>query len=252
MSILRTLPFNLSESGPECVDGVGNFCLRVMAPAPSDLSLSSLYFLDSHGQIPSKTHNPDYTPTKQSQIDWFTTLARRNMSQNGEGDNRTRLSLVFQHIPLPEFKEHRLNILNGSQREPPECPSLNTQFYDAMVEEGISAFGCGHDHVNDFCALLPKKTLQNGTGPTHRGPWLCYGGASGFGGYCSYDGRRFHRGMRVWELDTDTGSLVTWKRVEYAKERVDEAVLMESGCVVDRPEKDSDTETASEFRLEIH
>jgi hypothetical protein len=41
--------------------------------------------------------------------------------------------------------------------------------------------------------------------------------------------------MRVWELDTSTGSLKTWKRVEYAMDRVDELVLVESGAVVDPP-----------------
>lgn len=37
----------------------------------------------------------------------------------------------------------------------------------------------------------------------------------------------------VWELDTNIGSLKTWKRVEYAMDRVDELVLVESGAAVD-------------------
>jgi hypothetical protein len=72
MLILQDLPYSLYESGPEQVDGIGNFCLQVLAPALSQLLLSTLYFLDSDSQIPSKTHNPDYDPIKQSQIDWFT------------------------------------------------------------------------------------------------------------------------------------------------------------------------------------
>ena len=39
--------------------------------------------------------------------------------------------------------------------------------------------------------------------------------------------------MRVWELDTSIGNLKTWKRVEYAMDRVDESVLVESGAVTD-------------------
>ena len=47
--------------------------------------------------------------------------------------------------------------------------------------------------------------------------------------------------MRVWELDTSIGSLKTWKRVEYAMDRVDELVLVESGAVVGiRGEDDED------------
>lgn len=91
--------------------------------------------------------------------------------------------------------------------------------------------------MNDFCALLPQQTQQDGDKTPQPGPWLCYGGSSGFGGYCSYGTKRFHRRTRVWELDTSTGGLKTWKRVEYDVDRVDEMVLVESGAVVDPLEK---------------
>ncbi|KAK2805976.1 hypothetical protein FQN50_005991 [Emmonsiellopsis sp. PD_5] len=249
MSILENLPFSLCEPGPEQVDGIGNFCLQVLAPAPSQHPLSTLYFLDSHGQIPSKTRHPDYDPIKQSQIDRFTNTSqaqRRAREKDDHNDNNNHLSLTFLHIPLPEFGDHHLNIRNGHRREPTEGPSFNSHFYDALVKEGISALGCGHDHVNDFCALLPprQRTQQQDSDgdkkPPHQpaaaaGPWLCYGGGSGFGGYCSYGRKRFHRRTRVWELDTTGGSLRTWKRVEYAVDRVDEMVLVEGGAVVDDP-----------------
>ena len=57
--------------------------------------------------------------------------------------------------------------------------------------------------------------------------------AVGFGGYCSYGESAFYRRMRVWELDTSIGSLKTWKRIEYAMDRIDELLLVESGAVVD-------------------
>lgn len=244
MSILQNLPFSLCESGPEHVDGIGNFYLQVLAPAPSQLPLSTLYFLDSHGQIPSKIHNPDYDPIKQSQIDWFTdtSQAQRRAREKDDNDNRFHLSLAFLHIPLPEFGDCHLSIRNGHRREPSESPSFNSHFYDALVKGGISALGCGHDHVNDFCALLPQQTQQDGDKTPQPGLWLCYGGGSGFGGYCSYGGMRFHRRTRVWELNTSTGSLKTWKRVEYATDRVDELVLVESGAVVDPLGKKMKTE----------
>ena len=228
MSILQNLPYSLCEPGPEQVDGIGNFHLQVLAPAPSKLLLSNLYFLDSHGQIPSKIHNPDYQSIMQSQIEWFTktSQAQRSAREKSGNINRFHLSLAFLHIPLPEFGDRHLNIRSGHRREPTEGPHLNSHFYDALVEEGISALACGHDHVNDFCALLPEAQA---------GPWLCYGGGSGFGGYCSYGKKRFHRRMRAWEIDTSTWSLITWKRVEYAPNRVEERVLVENGTVVDPP-----------------
>lgn len=235
MSILRDLPFSLCEPGPEHVDGIGNFYIQILAPAPSQHPLSTLYFLDSHGQIPSQIRNPDYEPIKRSQIDWFTETSQAQRSARGKNSNNDRyhLSLAFLHIPLPEFGDRHLSIRKGYRREPSETPSFNSHFYDALAKEGVSALGCGHDHVNDFCALLPQQPQEDSENPLKPGPWLCYGGSSGFGGYCSYDGKRFHRRMRVWELDTNTGGLKTWKRVEYAKDRVDELVLVERGAVVD-------------------
>ncbi|RDW58893.1 metallo-dependent phosphatase-2 [Coleophoma cylindrospora] len=235
MSILQDLPFSLCESGPEQVDGIGNFYLQVLAPAPSQLPLSTLYFLDSHGEIPSKIRNPDYDHIKQSQIDWFTytSQAQRRAREKDDNDNRFHLSLAFLHIPLPEFGDRHLSIRNGHRGEPTEGPSFNSHFYDALVKERISALGCGHDHVNDFCALLQQPSQQAADKTTQPGPWLCHGGSSGFGGYGSYGKRHFHRRMRVWELDTSTESLKTWKRVEYVTNRVDELVLIESGAVVE-------------------
>ncbi|KAI9742475.1 MAG: purple acid phosphatase [Claussenomyces sp. TS43310] len=235
MSILQNLPFSLCKSGLEQVDGIGNFYLQVLAPAPSQFPLSTLYFLDSHGQIPRIIHNPDYDPIKQSQIDWFTNTsqAQRKAREKDNHNNPFYLPVAFQHIPIPEFGDKDLRIHTGHRREPTEGPRFNSHFYDALAKEGILALCCGHDHVNNFCGLLPQQMQQDSDETPQLGPWLCYGGCSGFGAYCSYNSKRFHRQMRVLELDTNTGSLNTWMRVEYNTDRVDERVLVESGAVVD-------------------
>jgi len=125
MSILQDLPFSLCESGPEEVDGIGNFYLQVLplASVPSQLPLSTLYFLDSHGQIPSIIR-PDYDPIKQSQIDWFskTSQALRRTREEDDNNNPSHLAMVFQHIPLPEFGYRSLRIYKGHRREPTEGP----------------------------------------------------------------------------------------------------------------------------------
>ncbi|KIN03456.1 hypothetical protein OIDMADRAFT_102029 [Oidiodendron maius Zn] len=230
MSLYQDMPFSLCQSGPELVDGVGNYYLQIFAPGSSQLPLSTLYFLDSHGQIPSKIRDPDYDPIKQSQIDWFTFTSQALRQDRHEKDNH--LSLAFIHIPIPEYADSDLIVRGGKRREPTEGPSFNSHFYDALTQEGIAVLGCGHDHVNDFCALRPPKDSQQDGDKLH-GPWLCYGGGSGFGGYCSYGDKRYHRRTRVFELDTRTGGIKTWKRVEYAKERIDELDLVDSGKVVD-------------------
>lgn len=232
MRLLQGLPSSLCEFGPNEVDGVGNFHIQVLARDPSKTPLATLYFLDSHGQISSQTKNPDYDYIRQSQIKWFKRTSRsiREICESTGEDGRFYLSLAFFHIPFPEFADSSLEIRSGHRREPTEGPGYNSRFYDALVEEGVSALGCGHDHVNDFCALLPRNVQQGSSRP---GPWLCYGGGSGFGGYCSYGKERYHRRMRVWQLDTETGSLRTWKRVEYAADRVDETLLVDKGAAVD-------------------
>ncbi|ERF72513.1 hypothetical protein EPUS_09040 [Endocarpon pusillum Z07020] len=242
MSILQDLPFSFCQSGPEQVDGVGNYYLQVFAHASSQVPLSTLYFVDSHEQIPSKIQNPDYGWITQSQIDWFTCTSqalRKAREKDDNHHNRFHLSLAFMHIPLPEYGDSDLIVRGGHRREPTKGPSFNLHFYNALAEEGIAAVGCGHDHVNDFCGLRPQQThkelKQDGNKPPQLGPWLCYGGGSGFGGYGSYGEKRYHRRMRVWEIDTSIGAIKTWKRVEYSKERIDELVLVENGAVVTSP-----------------
>jgi hypothetical protein len=228
MSILQDLPFNLSEAGPEEVAGVGNFCLQIRAPAPSELPVSTLYFFDSHGQKSSNTRKPDYDYIEQNQIDWFvnTSQAQRSVREKRSNVERYHPSLAF----FPD-----LCVRGGCRGEPTEGPSFNSHLFNALREEGVSAACCGHDHVNDFCALLPPRAQHNSAEAAPAGPWLCYAGTSGFGGYCSYGRKRFYRQARVLEIDTSAGNLTTWKRVEYAKDRVDEIILVKSGVVVVPP-----------------
>ncbi|KAF5006528.1 hypothetical protein FDECE_7096 [Fusarium decemcellulare] len=226
MSILQNLPLSFCDSGPEHVDGIGNFHIEVLAPKPSQFPLFTLYFLDSHGGIP----DGGYDHIKQSQIDWFTdtSQAQREACVNSGNDDYSNISMVFQHIPIPEFTDTRLKTFSGHQGEPPEGPKFNSGLYDAMEKQGVSAFCVGHDHVNSWCGRLQKA--DDATPPS--GPWLCYGGCSGFGAYCSYDDDRYHRGIRVLEVKTTTGTLETWRRVEYNMDKVDKLVLVEGGVVV--------------------
>ena len=98
------------------------------------------------------------------------------------------------HTLFPGFADDsELTIVGGPPRAPTEDPSLNTHFYDALVEERVVAVGCGHDHINDFCALRahqgPARQLVDGQSimsgdvdlEQEPGSWLCKGGGSGFG-----------------------------------------------------------------------
>jgi 3',5'-cyclic AMP phosphodiesterase CpdA len=233
MALYQELPFSLCESGPEDVYGVGNYYLQVFDKISSTASVATLYLLDSHGQINARTSNPDYEAIQPDQIDWFTNTSqmlreeRENQvsQESSEHHDLSHISLVFFHIPLPEFADDdRIIRTGGQRREPTEGPSINTHFYNALVEADVAAVGCGHDHVNDFCARL-----KGSGGEARHGPWLCYNGGSGYGGYCSYGENRYHRRARVWDLNSHRGSLKTWKRMEYHDQRIDQLSLVAHG-----------------------
>lgn len=236
MSLLQTLPFSLSRPGPDEVEGVGNYYVEILAPTPSQHSALTVYLLDTHGLTPDEKHYKGYDWLKPSQIAWFRSTAQGLKKQHAKYSH-IHLDMAFIHIPLPEYAERGLITAGGEWKEGVTAPGFNSHFYDALAEEGVVAVGCGHDHVNDYCALRPQATDEqsdNGEKKGKLGPWMCYAGGSGFGGYGGYGG--YHRRVRVWEVDTNAGRVVTWKRVECCGEdverKIDEIVIVEGGSVV--------------------
>jgi hypothetical protein len=246
MNILEALPFSLSEAGPAEVEGTGNYYVEVMAPG-SQHSALTLYMLDSHSLSPDEKKYEGYDWIKPSQTEWFRKTSQDlKKSHTHSRYSHIHMDLAFIHIPLPEYAERGNKIAGGAWKEGVTAPGYNSHFYDALHEEGVVAVGCGHDHVNDYCALRPQQNAardsdtsdeqhpHHGDKKNRLGPWMCYAGGSGFGGYAGYGG--FHRRVRVWEVDTNAGRLETWKRVECCgedtKKKIDELVLVEGGTVV--------------------
>lgn len=228
MSLLDTLPFSVSQPGPEDVEGIGNYIVEVLAPGPSQHSAITLYFVDTHAYSPDEAAFRGYDWVKQSQIDWFKQTAAGLKEKNSKYSH-IHLDMAFIHIPLPEYAISDNVIAGGEWREPSTAPGFNSGFYEALHAQGVVAVGCGHDHVNDYCGLRPQQAGDN-----HLGPWMCYAGGSGFGGYAGYGG--FHRRVRVWEVDTNSGRINTWKRVECCgddrQKRIGELMIVDGGKVV--------------------
>jgi hypothetical protein len=60
--------------------------------------------------------------------------------------------------------------------------------------------------------------------------WMCYAGATGFGGYAGYGG--FHRKIRMFDFDMNSGRITTWKRVEFGEnvdQRLEQLVMVDGG-----------------------
>lgn len=238
MELTQNLPFSLSLPGPSSVEGVGNYYIDVLARGTSTHSALTLYLLDTHGYSPDERQFRGYDWLKKSQIDWFKATARSlEQSPAHTGYKHIHMDMAFVHIPLPEYRQEG-DIVQGSGTfaEPPTAPGFNSGFKEALVEEGVLAVSCGHDHVNDYCALSksePSDAEKDGKPEL----WMCYAGGAGFGGYGGYgnviDGG-YHRRVRVFEFDMDEARIRTWKRLEYGDtgKKVDEMLIAEGGKVV--------------------
>jgi len=228
MSLTESLPYSLSDAGPNTIEGVGNYYVEVLAHSSKHSALT-IYLLDSHGYSPDEKQFKGYDWIKENQIKWFTDTAKA-LKEEHKHYTHIHLDMAFIHIPLPEYRDPDLDRV-GEWKEAPTAPKFNSHFRDALVEEGVSVVSCGHDHANDYCALSRgQELLQDNKGKPEL--WMCYAGGAGFGGYGGYGG--YHRRVRVFEVDTNEAKISTWKRVEYGEteKRVDEQVVVQGGKVV--------------------
>lgn len=222
MSLYESLPYSLSEAGPNTIDGVGNYLVEIQAHSSKHSALT-LYFLDTHSYSPDETHYRGYDWIKPNQITWFKTTAEGLKEAHSHYAHK-HLDMAFIHIPLPEYA-NRDNEWVGNWTEGVTAPGFNTHFKRALVEQDIKVVSCGHDHVNDYCMVSTEHATMEPE------LWMCYAGGSGFGGYGGYN--NYHRRLRVFEIDTNQARISTWKRLEHGDTsvRLDEQIIVDSGQV---------------------
>jgi len=142
MSLIETLPYSLSEAGPEEIDGVGNYYVEVLAHGSKNSALT-LYMLDTHAYSPDENAFKGYDWLKKNQIDWFKNTAKGlKKAAPHEDYSHIRMDLAFIHIPLPEYGDSDLP-RKGEWREGVTAPGFNSGFRDALVEEGVVLVSCG-------------------------------------------------------------------------------------------------------------
>lgn len=185
-------------------DDVGTADIQIYS-STEDKPVFELYIIDSHGKAKD---GAGYAPVDKEQIKWY--VSRREQLKAENGDYLP--SLVFQHIPVPEFfdvikkvpkgtkgavpaygaHENEYFVLNdetiaegGFMLESPASPDVNTGEFEAMSEKG-DVFGIyvGHDHNNSFVVK-------------YKGVDLGYTQGAGFNVY----GPGENRGVRIFELD---------------------------------------------------
>lgn len=185
-------------------DDVGTADIQIHS-STEDKPVFELYIIDSHGKAKD---GAGYAPVDKEQIEWY--ISRREQLKAENGDYLP--SLVFQHIPVPEFfdvikkvpkgtkgavpaygaHENEYFVLNdetiaegGFMLESPASPDVNTGEFEAMSEKGdVLGIYVGHDHNNSFVVK-------------YKGIDLGYTQGAGFNVY----GPGENRGVRIFELD---------------------------------------------------
>ena len=170
--------------------GYGNTIIKFVDSQNEDNVLMKFFLLDSHKYSSEPKVYPGYDWIKEEQWEYLTKV-------NDKSDKT--LNAAFYHIPLPEYRSSSLQITNGQLKEGITAPKYDYGTVQTFFNENDIVFGsCGHDHVNDFCGEIDGK-------------WLCYGGASGMGGYAGYGG--FERRVRFFDINLATKEIQTYKRV---------------------------------------
>jgi 3',5'-cyclic AMP phosphodiesterase CpdA len=214
MSFLQTLPYSLAKSGPDEIEGVGNYYFQVTDEETNESALS-FFVLDSHKYSQHPKVLPGYDWIKEDQLEYIKELDKS--LKYGRND----LKFAFFHIPLPEFKNLQQGY-TGNYKEGITAPRYNTFARQVLQEIGVSVISVGHDHCNDYCLLDSK------VGEDNNKIWLCYGGAVGEGGYGGYGGTT--RRLRTFEVDLSSRSIKSYKRLETAPDQIfDEQTLVANG-----------------------
>jgi Predicted phosphohydrolases len=194
MQIYSSYPNSLSEHGPSNIDGVGNYNILVNS-SKDNTPIFNIYMLDSGTYAPKSIGGYDWI--KQNQIEWY----KNSSEYHKKKYNRLIPSLMFFHIPLPEWKQVWASGMAIGKKNEEECvPRYNSGLFSSLLEMGdVKGVFVGHDHTNDYMGDLNGITL----------------GYSRSVGYATYGKRNFQRGGRVFLInEANPAQFKTWMCLE--------------------------------------
>lgn len=186
-AVIRTLPGCVN--GHYNPDGTpqGDFVIPILS-ADGVREEARLYLMDSND------YNADnsYMGFTRKQVAWYETQAALAARQNKRRVN----SLIFFHVPLPEFSQAFDKAPLAGWRLEKECPGRdNAGMFRALVDGGeITGVFAGHDHSNNYVAQ--KEGIA-----------LCYGRYSG--SYAEY--QELVSGARMILLQAGKRGFTTWE-----------------------------------------
>lgn len=205
----ETLPYSCYQHNTlngEKKLGFGNTILEFQNE--EEQSLMKLFMLDSHKYSLKPKIYPGYDWIKEEQWEY---LSKMN------DDDEDSINLAFYHIPLPEYKDQALDIVNGQYREGVTAPKYDYGTVKEFFTKNNILLGlCGHDHVNDYCGrIIDSENKER---------YICYGGGGGMGGYAGYGG--YERRLRIINVNFEKNIIETYKRVMgNEKVKLDELII---------------------------
>lgn len=202
--IYKSLPGCIGEQA-EGIPGGGTYAVPLTASDGSGRTVMNLYLFDSG----TDAKGGGYEAFDLAIIDWYRKTRDALKAETGHYVP----SLVFQHIPMPEYY-HVLRRVKKSEKgaiqafrthknefyklgdtcrpgdmleEPPSIPDINNGEFDALHEKGdILGVFVGHDHKNSFVGRYKDMDLG-------------FTQSAGFNVY----GNRTKRGVRCFVLHED-------------------------------------------------
>ena len=157
------LEYSLFKKGPEDVDGVGNYIIKVKNS--QGIVKNALFCIDSNDYPEDNLLGlgGNYDNIHENQIEWYRTKVNEIHATNTLINPAEPMftSLAFFHIPLEEYsiawEEYKANgkdtenvkYISGEHREDTCCSENSDMFFETIEELGSTkALFCGHDHIN--------------------------------------------------------------------------------------------------------
>lgn len=133
----------LFKSGPEGMDGMGNYIINLTR---NNAPVYTLFMFDN-GQFRVVDHEITYGGICENQIKWYEWAVQGIAKENG---GNVVPNFAFMHIGVPEYKEQQDNFKMGLRQEETTTAVVNDGFFDAFKANGGTHMYCGHDHNNNF------------------------------------------------------------------------------------------------------
>lgn len=182
----------LFQSGPDDVDGSGNYIIKLLN---SDGSLNTaLFMMDSQAYL--NGNMIVYDCIHDNQVDWYCDEINRLEAETGQPIQ----SILYEHIPDQAYKTAWNLYQDGSDEVTYHFGVKNDgihsakkpgKIWNAIVEKGSTkAIFCGHDHENNFSI-------------TYKGVQLTYGLSIDYTAYPTLRYKTAQRGGTLLKIEND-------------------------------------------------